>query len=102
MTTTKPHYARPTGLTAVIVDDTAAEVVFTTSPYANFFVLQVDDVETFKSPRKIYLELNVNGATVDELEPGTRYWMRVAVCNYEGVRLSDWSAVKSFRTATGR
>lgn len=101
MASAKPVYERPTGVQVAFGDAHSAEVVWRGAAYANYYVLQLARNDEFEHA---HLQSegdspNVNAYTVDELEAGTKYWVRVAVCNWEGQRLSPWSAARTFRTA---
>lgn len=101
--TAKPEYVRPSSLIVVFATDTTAELVWNASPYANYYKLQVSTRSDFDDDHRRTIRepdsVNVNAFTVTGLDPGRKHWARVAVCNWEGQRLSAWSKVVVVRTA---
>ena len=102
----RPDYARPRNLTATMIAGQTAELVWTVPPWANYFKVHVSTRADFDRTAADFQRIhvnespNVNAVTVTGLEPGKKYFARVCVANWEGARLSEWSAVKSFRTTT--
>ena len=88
----KPVYDKPTGVSAAYHTDTTMEVVFRTSPYANFFTVKYS-LNSDMSSAKYYKsqDINANAISLEDLIPGRRYYIRVAVSNWEGIRLSPYS-----------
>lgn len=98
---TKPSYRAPQSPTIAFATDTTLEVVFTASPYANFYQVRYSTHSDMTGSTWVKSQdVNVNGFTVEGLQPGTRYYVQASVTNWEGVRLSPWSVTKSARTAT--
>lgn len=97
--TTKPSYAAPGRPISPFGSDTTLEVVWTASPYADFYKVKYSTRSDMSNPRYLNSrDPNANAVTLEDLRPATRYYLQVAVMNWDGVRLSSYSTRRSATT----
>lgn len=95
----KPEYRAPGKPTAVFGYEDMLEVVFTTSPYANFFKVKYSTKPDMSEPGYEWNQgVNSNSISLWGLMPNTKYYFQAAVMNFETDRLSPYSKVGSGKT----
>jgi hypothetical protein len=102
--TTKPNYQAPTNVTSPFPtdDNTSLELIWTASPYADFYTVKYSTRSDMDNARRYYTDVpSVNAVTIDGLTPGKRYYVQVAVVNSQRDRLSSYSIKRSFVTQAG-
>lgn len=96
----KPTYSTPTQVQPWLIGCDGFGIEWNPSPYADFYVMRYSKHSDFRNSSYVRLTTpNTTEANVEGLPPSTRFYAKVGVANFEGVRLSSYSKTISLKTS---